>query len=1131
MLDSLNLSRFRIFIVLLLMLLLGLANFTSAWPVSAQTPPASGTPVGLEQDSSRDEAMRIKNLTLSGDAPGTLTISWDAPETYTITYMLYWEDRIGYGPSSKGHTGHFYRFSDETSYTVTGLAHGEVYNIRLKAVFDSGTIQGPFSYSSGRSGGSQGRVVSGLKLTDVDYLKAEVGWNQPSEAPISYQLLSPNKSSRWRLPPNPGTFETNGPHMLWIYGEGYTYRVRARYSDGYGPWSEGFYFEKKGPRHYFTVKGLRVSSVEPGTITVRWNKSEKEVRGYTIWFKRLGGPSNPHYTPRIYTRINQPAESTSFTWTGLIGGSIYRVYMHADFVNVSHTYKYKTAPVFITVASSPPPSPAPAPAPPRTPVPAPPSTPEPTPTSTPEPTPTSTPVSERSPGRIENLRAAVSVRISDDNPQTESGLKRFLSRSESGGIGGISRASGADGVRKEADRSVINHDNTVVLSWDAPSSGPTPDGYRIYRSKYTVSSVTQNDVLSEDTGSTTTTFTDRTPESLTFYGYFVSALIGDVEGETSNEIRLTTNPVANTPTSPLNLSATQSEQGNVVLKWEKPAYTPVEPCKYDVFRSRHANASDLTALTWSDTQADHDTYYRYGVWATCGGYKGSHAIYTIRTNTSAAGVPHKPIPFFTEYDDTNNGISLKWIVFDDDTVTAFVISRTARSKVPALEETHTDLALEVSPSDLESPSVHTDTKVIEGSTYRYEIKSRNAQNTLSDPLRFSVVAKRVTGRPLGVTNLRVTNNSVGSIRLQWNAPDQSGSNPAVTGYKIHRKYMLDDPPTVVSSNVDATATSYSDTASDLKASSKYYYYVTAFNAAGHSQIAETEFYTDVVLPTDPSLAPPLFIENLRETDRRIGRIRLEWNAQRQGAPSISGFTVLRQDLKTDALVTLVDGSEEDETVQARLDQLATTATSYTDDSQDLVAERRYLYSVGTYNANGTNLSNVVVDTLPSDAASPDGGSSDDGGPEPEAPVLGDPQRPPRPGTSATATMDTSGTPVNLVVSWVDGTAGTRVCHADYKVNIFDPDRALLPSAPAQIDSDSPIILIAHNPHENIDINNVQMVLGVVSPHLRTIAIPVETEIAPNSRKVRVWCGEPTTADSVLIGETPLPAYTLPDEEE
>ncbi len=312
---------------------------------------------------------------------------------------------------------------------------------------------------------------------------------------------------------------------------------------------------------------------------------------------------------------------------------------------------------------------------------------------------------------------------------------------------------------------------------------------------------------------------------------------------------------------------------------------------------------------------------------------------------------------------------------------------------------------------------YVDTKVIEGSGYTYEFRSKNA-NGLSDPVLLGREARRVTGRAAGLTNLRVTDKRIGAITLEWDAPDQSGDNPAITGYKIHRNisYYSSDAAEVLVSNLAATATSYVDTSEymggtdGIKVNTNYWdyiYYVTPFNATGHSKFADIRFTP-----------------------------------------------------------------------------------------------------------------------LPSDAESPDEEPPD--AETPGAPVLGDPYRPPRPGTSATAVIETVGTSVNLVVTWVDGTDGERECHADYKVNIFDPDRDLLPREPIPVSGSDPIFL-ASNPHDDIEINFIQHVLGVVSPHLRSLTIPLPYQIDVAGLVVRVWCGTPVLADSLLIGETPHPPYTLPDD--
>ena len=349
----------------------------------------------------------------------------------------------------------------------------------------------------------------------------------------------------------------------------------------------------------------------------------------------------------------------------------------------------------------------------------------------------------------------------------------------------------------------------------------------------------------------------------------------------------------------------------------------------------------------------------------------------------------------------------------DPSVTAFVISRTVtQSKVPSLEEAFPDVTIQASEADALGVLEYVDTKVIEGSGYTYEFRSKNA-NGLSDPVLLGREARRVTGRAAGITNLRVTDKRIGAITLEWDAPDQSSDNPAITGYKIHRNisYWSPDAAEVLASNLAATATSYVDTSEymdgtdGIKVNTNYWdyiYYVTPFNAAGHSRFADIRFTP-----------------------------------------------------------------------------------------------------------------------LPSDAESPDDET-------PGAPVLGDPIRPPRPGTLATAVIETVGTSVNMVVTWVDGTAGERACHSDYKVNLFDPDRAFLPHEPTRLGSDVPVFL-ASNPHDDIEINYIQHVLGVVSPHLRSLTIPLTQQRDVAGLMVRVWCGTPVLADSLLIGETPHPTYELPDD--
>ena len=191
----------------------------------------------------------------------------------------------------------------------------------------------------------------------------------------------------------------------------------------------------------------------------------------------------------------------------------------------------------------------------------------------------------------------------------------------------------------------------------------------------------------------------------------------------------------------------------------------------------------------------------------------------------------------------------------------------------------------------------------------------------------------------------------------------------------------------------------------------------------------------------------------------------------------------------------------------------------------------YTYYVIAVNGNGNSrIADVTLEAQPSDATSPTDGSSDggsSGGQTPEPPALDPPSRSPRSGTSSVATTETtSDNTLNMVVSWVDNPATERVCHADYYITRFDSDATLL----ARERHSNDRVLLATNPHEGIEINFVQFFFGVVSAHLRSLTYPLVLPYSAEddaNMKVRVWCGLPTNADSVLIGETSFPQYTLP----
>ena len=76
--------------------------------------------------------------------------------------------------------------------------------------------------------------------------------------------------------------------------------------------------------------------------------------------------------------------------------------------------------------------------------------------------------------------------------------------------------------------------NRVTLDWDAPSSGPTPTGYRILRGPTS----TTLGILVSDTSSTATRYVDSTASTDVAYSYSVRALNGSAAGPAADPVRI-----------------------------------------------------------------------------------------------------------------------------------------------------------------------------------------------------------------------------------------------------------------------------------------------------------------------------------------------------------------------------------------------------------------------------------------------------------------------------------------------------------------------------------------------------------------------------------------------------------------
>ena len=85
----------------------------------------------------------ISGFGLSNDVPGELAVAWDMPSPAPTDYRVDWARSDAEFRSYKVDEGHLYPRGTVTRVSISGLAPGVEYKVRVRARYAAGAAPGP----------------------------------------------------------------------------------------------------------------------------------------------------------------------------------------------------------------------------------------------------------------------------------------------------------------------------------------------------------------------------------------------------------------------------------------------------------------------------------------------------------------------------------------------------------------------------------------------------------------------------------------------------------------------------------------------------------------------------------------------------------------------------------------------------------------------------------------------------------------------------------------------------------------------------------------------------------------------------------------------------------------------------
>ncbi len=372
------------------------------------------------------------------------------------------------------------------------------------------------------------------------------------------------------------------------------------------------------------------------------------------------------------------------------------------------------------------------------------------------------------------------------------------------------------------------------------------------------------------------TFTDSGLVVWTQYSYTVRALdaAGNVSAD-SDAVSARTLDLA-APSTPANLVVTGTTSVTASLSWSA-ATDNVAVTGYQVFRNGLLVTTTGAVTTFTDTGLQTLTAYSYAVAALDAAGNASGLSPTVTATTTADITPPSIPTGLTGTAPSAAEVDLTWNPSTDDVgVIGYQVFRNGKriattGVIPA----------------------YADMTVSSGTSYSYTVKAVDGVGNVSAASAAFLISTADTTPPSQPTRLSASAQGATKVALTWRA---SNDNVAVTGYQVYRN-------NVFLINVGA-ATAWTDTG--LLPSTKYTYYLVAFDAAGNLSVASASVSATTTADTTAPAAPT----GLAGTAASETSVNLTWNAATDDV-GVTGYRVFRNGVQIasiGALTTYGDAS-------------------------------------------------------------------------------------------------------------------------------------------------------------------------------------------------------------------------------